>query len=80
MSFAEIAKKTGFDESVVSRLIRDAVCMRIFREEEPGFIEHTKTSKALRAPWLLGFVRAGADEGWETMSKVSHPPEKKRQL
>ncbi|KAJ4403640.1 hypothetical protein N0V82_010617 [Gnomoniopsis sp. IMI 355080] len=70
MSFAEIAKKTGFEESVVSRLIRDAVCMRIFREEEPGFIEHTKTSKALRAPWLLGFVRAGADEGWETMSKV----------
>ncbi|KAJ4387226.1 hypothetical protein N0V93_007815 [Gnomoniopsis smithogilvyi] len=69
-SFAEIAKKTGFDESVVSRLMRDAVCMRIFQEGEPGFIEHTKTSKALRAPWLLAFVRAGADEGWETMSKA----------
>ncbi|POS74341.1 sterigmatocystin 8-O-methyltransferase [Diaporthe helianthi] len=70
LSYAEIAKKTGFEESVVSRLIRDAVCMRIFRERESGFIEHTKTSKALREPWLLGFVKAGADEGWATMSKV----------
>ena len=70
MSLDEIAQKTGFDESVVSRLMRDAACMRIFREREPGYIEHTKTSKALREPWLLAFVRAGAEEGWATMSKV----------
>ncbi|GKT85912.1 sterigmatocystin 8-O-methyltransferase [Colletotrichum tofieldiae] len=67
ISYANIAQKTGFAEFVVSRLMRDVVCMRIFREVDPGVIEHTKTSKALRAPWFLAWLRAGAEEGWSTM-------------
>ncbi|WQF84527.1 Putative O-methyltransferase domain, S-adenosyl-L-methionine-dependent methyltransferase superfamily [Colletotrichum destructivum] len=70
LSYAEIAKKTGFAEFVVARFMRDCVCMRIFRESEPGVIEHTKTSKALRAPWFLAWLRAGAEEGWATMLGV----------
>ncbi|KAI6336456.1 hypothetical protein MCOR28_009125 [Pyricularia oryzae] len=70
MSFAEIAKKTGFAEGIVARFMRDAVCRHIFCETETGFIRHTKTSKALREPWFLGFLKAGAEEGWGTMSKV----------
>ncbi|KAI7908582.1 hypothetical protein M9X92_012113, partial [Pyricularia oryzae] len=92
MSFAEIAKKTGFAEGIVARFMRDAVCRHIFCETETGFIRHTKTSKALREPhifcetetgfirhtktskalrepWFLGFLKAGAEEGWGTMSK-----------
>ncbi|KAI1840682.1 hypothetical protein JX266_013089 [Neoarthrinium moseri] len=70
LTFSEIAEKTGFKESVVSRFIRDCVCMRIFCEPEPGVVEQTKASKALRAPWFLAFVRAGAEEGWGTMFKL----------
>lgn len=72
LSFAEVAKKTGFAESVVARLLRDAMCVRIFHEPEHGMVAHTKTSKALRQPWLLAFVRAGAEEGWANMFKASY--------
>lgn len=74
MTFADIAKKTGFEKSVVSRLMRDAMCMRIFREPEEGVVQHTKVSKALRQPGLLAFVRAGAEEGWANMFKVKNFP------
>lgn len=70
MSFAEIAKRTGFAEGIVARFMRDAVCRHIFCETETGFIRHTKTSKALREPWFLGFLKAGAEEGWGIMLKV----------
>ena len=74
MTFADIAEKTGFEKSVVSRLMRDAMCMRIFREPEQGVVQHTKVSKALRQPGLLAFVRAGAEEGWANMFKVKNFP------
>lgn len=73
LTFAEVAQKTGFTESVVARLMRDAMTRRIFAEPDHGVIAHTKTSKALRQPWLLAFVRAGAEEGWSNMFKVRRP-------
>ncbi|KAK8120451.1 sterigmatocystin 8-O-methyltransferase [Apiospora kogelbergensis] len=76
LSFAEVAKKTGFAKSVVARLLRDAMCVRIFHEPEHGMVAHTKTSKALRQPWFLAFVRAGAEEGWANMFKIVDALEK----
>lgn len=72
LTFAEIAQKIGFTESVVARLMRDAMCIRIFQEPEHGVVAHTKVSKALRQDWLLTFVRAGAEEGWANMFKASY--------
>ncbi|TLD18182.1 hypothetical protein PspLS_10489 [Pyricularia sp. CBS 133598] len=70
MSFAEITKKTELIESIAASLMRDAVCRHILCETEPDLIQYTKTSKALREPWFLGFVKAGAEECWGTMLKV----------
>ncbi|KAK8133248.1 S-adenosyl-L-methionine-dependent methyltransferase [Apiospora kogelbergensis] len=70
LSFAEVAKKTGFAESVVARLLRDAMCVRIFHEPEHGMVAHTKTSKALRQPWLLAFI-VDALEKWPNCEEPS---------
>lgn len=70
MSFSDIAKKTGVDESIVKRLLRSAMCRRVFQEPEPGQVAHTKASKAMRSKVLLAFLRTGADMGWYTIFKV----------
>lgn len=70
MSFADIARKTGFEEGIVKRLLRAAMCRRVFQEPEPGYVAHTKASKAMRSQTLLAFLRTGAEMGWYTIFKV----------
>ncbi|KAH8786018.1 sterigmatocystin 8-O-methyltransferase [Diaporthe sp. PMI_573] len=76
VSFTDIAKKTGVDESIVKRLLRSAMCRRVFQEPEPGQVAHTKASKAMRSKVLLAFLRTGADMGWYTIFKLVDAVEK----
>ncbi|KAK2610911.1 hypothetical protein N8I77_004300 [Diaporthe amygdali] len=76
VSFTDIAKKTGFEEGIVKRLLRAAICRRIFQEPESGYVAHTKASKAMRSKILLTFLRTGADMGWYTIFKLVDAAEK----
>lgn len=71
MSFEEIADKTGLGVTMVRRLIRHAMAMRILREPTPGMVAHTKISKFLTIPYVNAWVLLGAQDGWPASAKVS---------
>lgn len=47
MSYAEISRAVGLDETNARRLIRHAMTNRIFREPRDGFVAHTAASRVL---------------------------------
>jgi hypothetical protein len=76
VSFADIAKQTPLTEQMVSRLLRHAMTMRIFREPEPGMVAHTKASKILADPITRDWLRAGTEEMWPASTKARIPRSK----
>ncbi|KAL2756633.1 hypothetical protein ACRALDRAFT_1080807 [Sodiomyces alcalophilus JCM 7366] len=70
ISFAEIAKQTGLDESALTRILRHAMTMRIFREPEPGMVAHTKVSKMLALPHVNDWQYTGSHEMWPAAAKT----------
>jgi hypothetical protein len=70
LSFAEIAERTPLTEQMVSRIIRHAVTMRIFREPEPGIVAHTKASRMLASADIRDWTRAGTEELGPASGKV----------
>lgn len=58
---------------MVSRIVRHAMTMRIFREPEPGVVAHTKASRLLARPDIRDWVRAGTEELGPAGGKVRHP-------
>ncbi|KAK0666050.1 S-adenosyl-L-methionine-dependent methyltransferase [Cercophora samala] len=71
-SFDDIAAQIpGLTESIVRRLLRHAMTMRVFHEPEPGMVAHTKASKALQAnPVLNAWLRNGTHEMWPAAVKM----------
>lgn len=69
MSFGDIAKQTPLTEQMVTRLLRHAMTMRIFRESRPGYVAHTKASKILTDPILREWLRVGTKEMWPAATK-----------
>ncbi|KAH9997808.1 sterigmatocystin 8-O-methyltransferase [Xylariaceae sp. FL0662B] len=70
VSFGDISKQTGLDESLVRRLIRYAMAMRIFKEPEPGMVAHTKVSKFLTIPYANAWLSHGAQEAWPASARM----------
>jgi 6-hydroxytryprostatin B O-methyltransferase len=49
ISYAELAKKTGLSEDMLTRAVRLVATSYIFVEKEPGIVSHTARSKILAA-------------------------------
>ncbi|KAK7963530.1 S-adenosyl-L-methionine-dependent methyltransferase [Apiospora saccharicola] len=69
-SYAEIAQKTGLQESMVRRLLRHAMTMRIFHEPEPGMVAHTQASKLLVTPEKNAWFWFHPEVGWPASVQV----------
>ncbi|KAF7534727.1 hypothetical protein G7054_g5962 [Neopestalotiopsis clavispora] len=69
-SFRDIAEKTGLDESMVRRLLRHAITMRVFREPEPGLIAHNRNSKAITDPSINDWLKTASQDLWPTATKL----------
>lgn len=78
VSFARVAAQIpGMDESIVRRLLRHAMTMRVFCEPEPGMVAHTKASKALQVdPLLNAWLRNGTHEMWPAAVRMLDALEK----
>ncbi|KAI1078170.1 sterigmatocystin 8-O-methyltransferase [Whalleya microplaca] len=76
ISFAELAKQTGLEEQMITRLIRHAMTMRIFREPEPGRIVHTKASKFIASSHMNAWLRIGTHQMWPAATKMLDALEK----
>ncbi|KAI3317134.1 sterigmatocystin 8-O-methyltransferase [Xylariaceae sp. AK1471] len=70
VSFTEIAKSTGLDEQLVTRLLRHAMSMHIFKEPEPGMVAHTNISKYFTLPYVNDWLSFGAREGWPAATRM----------
>jgi hypothetical protein len=68
ITFAELSKKTGVPEALVTRLIRHAITYNCFREPSPGQVEHTASSVALHNG---GTVRDWLDMTFEEWGPAS---------
>ncbi|EPE26281.1 S-adenosyl-L-methionine-dependent methyltransferase [Glarea lozoyensis ATCC 20868] len=75
-SFAEIASQTPLSEQMVTRILRQAMSMRIFCEPEPGMVGHTKASRILVDPVTNDWLGAGTEELWPAATKVVDALEK----
>jgi len=71
ISFEEIAQKTGLQKTVVRRLLRHAMAMRILREPEHEMVAHTSISKFLTIPSINGWVEFEARDTWPANARVS---------
>lgn len=71
ITFDEISVKTGLAKYAVRRLVRHAVTMRIFEEQEHGVITHSKISKFLTIPYINGWVQFEARDTWPGVTRVS---------
>ncbi|KAF3003297.1 hypothetical protein E8E14_007415 [Neopestalotiopsis sp. 37M] len=69
-AFRDIAEKTGLDESMVRRLLRHAITMRVFREPEPGLIAHNRNSKAITDPSINDWLKTASQDLWPTATKL----------
>ncbi|KAI2601754.1 sterigmatocystin 8-O-methyltransferase [Hypoxylon sp. NC1633] len=68
-SFAELAKQTGLEDQMITRLLRHAMTMRIFREPEPGQVAHTKASKLIASSHMNAWLKIGTHEMWPAATK-----------
>ncbi|GAP92082.1 putative sterigmatocystin 8-O-methyltransferase [Rosellinia necatrix] len=75
-SFEDIAEKTGLDKTLVRRLLRHAISMRILREPEAGIVAHTKISKFLAIPYINSWVKFESNDTWPAIPKVAEAIEK----
>jgi hypothetical protein len=71
VSYADIAKQTPLTEQMVTRILRQAMTLRIFCEPEKGMVGHTKASKILIDPVTNDWLGAGSEELWPAATKVS---------
>ena len=70
-TFAQIAKKCGRYESEVRRLLRLGMTYRLFREPEPGVVEHTAATKALtERPLLNAWIGMWLEEMTISLARV----------
>ncbi|KAI0148064.1 sterigmatocystin 8-O-methyltransferase [Hypoxylon sp. NC0597] len=76
ISFAELAKQTGLEDQMITRLLRHAMTMRIFREPEPGQVAHTKASKSIASSHMNAWLRIGTHEMWPAATKMLDAVEK----
>jgi hypothetical protein len=44
ITYAELAKQTGVDERALTRIIRNVIAFRLFREDTPGVVTHSAGS------------------------------------
>lgn len=70
ISYKELAPKAGVDESMLRRLLRHAMTLRIFREPQPGMVAHTQASKLLSRSDVNSFMAYHPEIGWPTATKV----------
>ena len=70
VSFGEIAKSTGLEESIAQRLLRHAMTMRIFSEPSEGMVAHTAASALLAKPAMHHWIGVGSNEMWPAAVKV----------
>ncbi|KAK2591049.1 hypothetical protein QQS21_011263 [Conoideocrella luteorostrata] len=70
VSFEEIAEQTGLEKSLVRRLLRHAMAMRILREPEPGIVAHTKISKILTIPYINTWVNFESKDTWPATTRI----------
>lgn len=71
ISFGEIAEQIGVPEHIVQRMLRFAMTMHIFREPNPGFVAHTKTSKAMTNAKMADWNGWGVEGMWPSTFRVS---------
>ncbi|GAP82382.1 putative sterigmatocystin 8-O-methyltransferase [Rosellinia necatrix] len=76
VSFAELARQTTLNEQMMTRLLRHAMTMRIFREPEPGQVAHTKASKLMARPHMNAWLRIGTHDMWPAATKMLDALEK----
>ena len=70
-TFAQIATACNIDEQSLRRLLRNAMASFVFREKEPGVVEHTAASRALaQVPFLRNWVDMVSDEMWGSQTRV----------
>jgi hypothetical protein len=74
-SFSEIAAKTGLSTSMVRRILRHAMTLRIFREPKPGMVAHTQTSRWLASPATNAWMSTASEEMWPAAVKVRFKPQ-----
>jgi hypothetical protein len=70
VTFDEISEKTGLQKSVVRRILRHAMSMRIFREPEPEVVAHSKISKILTIPYISAWAQFEARDTWPATTRV----------
>ncbi|KAF2008738.1 S-adenosyl-L-methionine-dependent methyltransferase, partial [Aaosphaeria arxii CBS 175.79] len=70
ITFDEISKRTGLEKSVVRRLLRHAMSMRIFSEPEPEVVVHTKISKFLMVQHINSWVKFESMETWPATTRI----------
>ncbi|KAI0181156.1 sterigmatocystin 8-O-methyltransferase [Hypoxylon sp. FL1284] len=70
LSFAEIGKKTKLGETMIARLLRHAMTMRIFCEPHPGTVAHTRASRLLADPYMSALMSVGTEDMWPAATRV----------
>lgn len=71
-SFEDLSKTTGLNVVDLRRMLRHAMCNRIFRESRPGFVVHTAASKLLAENKLMyDFAGIGTEEKFLSAPRVS---------
>ncbi|KAI0023442.1 sterigmatocystin 8-O-methyltransferase [Xylariomycetidae sp. FL0641] len=76
VSYAELAKQTGLEDQMITRLLRHAMTMRVFCEPETGQVAHTKASKLIASSHMNAWLGIGTNEMWPAATKMLDALEK----
>ncbi len=71
-TFAELAAKSGLNETNLRRLLRFGMAQRIFHEPRPGVVTHTAASRLLAEhEGLYNWLRFSTDDLWRAACYTS---------
>lgn len=73
ISFTQLAKLSGLSETLIRRLLRHAMTMRVFSEPREGIVAHTAASKLLIQANMHSWLGTGCEEMWPAAVRVSSP-------
>ncbi|KAI6378424.1 hypothetical protein MCOR25_002290 [Pyricularia grisea] len=76
ISFADLAAKSGQSQELVTRMVRFAMTMFIFKEPQPGFVSHTSSSKLMATSSMREWMLLGTEHFWPAAVKTVEALEK----
>lgn len=71
-SYEQMSERSGLSLPDTKRLLRLAMCYRMFREVRPGVVGHTAASVLFnRDPNMVDWIGAASEELWPSAMQVS---------